>query len=62
MSSKIKIQAAIDTKFIEQRKVFLWGQVDDSTAKHVIDRLMYLDALEVKFKVESKKASHKHEH
>ncbi len=48
MSSKIKIQDAIDTKFIEQRKVFLWGQVDDSTAKHVIDRLMYLDALEVK--------------
>ena len=26
-------------------KVFLWGQVDDKSAKHVIDRLMYLDTL-----------------
>lgn len=45
MSDKIKVQDAIDNKLIEQRKVFLWGQVDDASAKHVIDRLMYLDAL-----------------
>ncbi|MFG6687243.1 ClpP family protease [Mariniflexile sp. HNIBRBA6329] len=45
MSDKIKVQDAIDSKLIEQRKVFLWGQVDDQSAKHVIDRLMYLDAL-----------------
>ena len=45
MSNKIKIQDAIDAKFIEQRKVFLWGQVDDKSAKHVIDRLLYLDSL-----------------
>lgn len=45
MSDKIKVQDAIDSKLIEQRKVFLWGQVDDKSAKHVIDRLMYLDAL-----------------
>ncbi|WP_445733888.1 ClpP family protease [Mariniflexile sp.] len=45
MSDKIKVQDAIDSKLIEQRKVFLWGQVDDRSAKHVIDRLMYLDAL-----------------
>ncbi|MFD0834366.1 ClpP family protease [Mariniflexile aquimaris] len=48
MSDKNKVQDAIDSKFIEQRKVFLWGQVDDKSAKHVIDRLMYLDALETK--------------
>lgn len=48
MSDKNKVQDAIDSKFIEQRKVFLWGQVDDKSAKHVIDRLMYLDALEAK--------------
>ena len=48
MSSKTKVQDAIDSKLIEQRKVFLWGQVDDKSAKHVIDRLMYLDALETK--------------
>ncbi|MEC3906668.1 ATP-dependent Clp protease proteolytic subunit [Tamlana sp. 2201CG12-4] len=46
--SKLKIQDAIDSKLIEARKVFLWGQVDDKSAKHVIDRLLYLDALETK--------------
>ncbi|TDU43118.1 ATP-dependent Clp protease protease subunit [Gelidibacter sediminis] len=48
MSDKKKIQDAIDSKLIEERKVFLWGQVDDKSAKHVIDRLMYLDALDTK--------------
>ena len=24
--------------------MFLWGQVDDKSAKHVVDRLMYLDS------------------
>jgi len=46
MSKTIKVQDAIDTKLLEQRKVFLWGMVDDKSAKHVIDRLMYLDSLE----------------
>lgn len=46
MSKETKVQDAIDSKLIEQRKVFLWGQVDDKSAKHVIDRLLYLDALE----------------
>ena len=48
MSKTIKVQDAIDSKLIEERKVFLWGQVDDKSAKHVIDRLLYLDALETK--------------
>ena len=42
-SKKGKIQEAIDQKLLEERKVFLWGMVDDDTAKHVIDRLLYLD-------------------
>jgi len=46
MDKPVKVQDAIDSKLIEQRKVFLWGQVDDDSAKHVVDRLMYLDALE----------------
>lgn len=41
-----KLQEAIDSKILEQRKVFLWGQVDDDSAKHVIDRLMYLELME----------------
>src|SRR5210317_2604526 len=48
MSKPVKVQDKIDSKLIEERKVFLWGQVDDKSAKHVIDRLLYLDALEVK--------------
>lgn len=48
MSKATKVQDAIDNKLLEERKVFLWGQVDDDSAKHVIDRLLYLDALEKK--------------
>lgn len=35
-----------DKKFIEQRKIFLWGAVDDKSAKDLTDRLMYLEALD----------------
>ncbi|GGD90476.1 ClpP family protease [Planktosalinus lacus] len=48
MSKPTKCQDTIDNKLLEERKVFLWGQVDDDSAKHVIDRLMYLDAIEKK--------------
>ncbi|HAW18979.1 MAG TPA: ATP-dependent Clp protease proteolytic subunit [Flavobacteriales bacterium] len=37
-------QGLINKKFLENRQVFLWGGVDDDSAKHVIDRLMYLEA------------------
>jgi ATP-dependent Clp protease protease subunit len=43
--AKGKIQEKIEEKLLDQRKVFLWGQVDDDSAKHVIDRLLYLDAV-----------------
>jgi ATP-dependent Clp protease protease subunit len=42
-AKKGKVQELIEEKFLEERKVFLWGQVDDESAKHVIDRLLYLD-------------------
>jgi ATP-dependent Clp protease, protease subunit len=35
-----------DKKFIEQRKIFLWGAVDDKSAKDITNRLMYLEAIE----------------
>jgi len=40
---KGKVQELIDARLLEERKVFLWGMVDDDSAKHVIDRLLYLD-------------------
>jgi ATP-dependent Clp protease protease subunit len=33
-----------DKKFLEQRKVFLWGVVDDDSAKDIVNRLLYLDS------------------
>ena len=48
MSKKIKSSRPYRCKLLEERKVFLWGMVDDDSAKHVIDRLLYLDALETK--------------
>ena len=35
-----------DKKFIEQRKVFLWGAVDDKSSKEITDRLLYLEAID----------------
>ena len=45
MEKKTKVQDAIDHSLLEQRKVFLWGMVEDGSAKHVIDRLLYLDSI-----------------
>jgi ATP-dependent Clp protease, protease subunit len=46
-----------DKKFIEQRKIFLWGAVDDKTAKDITNRLLYLEAMdpgkEIKFYINS---------
>ncbi len=36
--------AQFEKKFLEQRKVFLWGVVDDRSAKSVVSRLLYLEA------------------
>lgn len=40
-----KVQDQIDNQLLKDRKIFLWGMVDDDTAKHVVDRLLYLDSL-----------------
>ncbi|PVW14195.1 ClpP family protease [Marixanthomonas spongiae] len=40
-----KAQDKIDNQLLNERKVFLWGQVDDNSARHVVDRLLYLDSL-----------------
>ena len=41
---KMGVQALIGKKHLDNRSIFLWGGVDDDSAKHVIDRLMYLDS------------------
>ncbi|HEA29574.1 MAG TPA: ATP-dependent Clp protease proteolytic subunit [Leeuwenhoekiella sp.] len=55
-NKKTKPQDLIDATLLEGRKVFLWGQVDDKSAKHVVDRLLYLDAVgndEIQFYINS---------
>lgn len=45
MSKVFKLQDKIDETYIEQRKLFIWGMVDEKTARHCVDRLLYLDSL-----------------
>jgi ATP-dependent Clp protease protease subunit len=56
MEKKTKVQDAIDNQLIADRRIFLWGQVDDKSAKHVVDRLLYLDSInndEIQFFINS---------
>lgn len=43
---KMLSSVQFDKKFIEQRKVFLWGPVDDRSAKDITSRLLYLEAID----------------
>lgn len=43
MNNRYTLQDRIDHKLLDGRTVFLWGEVNDATARHVIERLMYLD-------------------
>ncbi len=38
-----KEQDIVDSTILNERKIFLWGQVDDNTAKHVVERMLYLN-------------------
>lgn len=42
----IKDFGKFDRKFLEERKVFLWGAVHDDSAERVVNRLMYLEAID----------------
>jgi ATP-dependent Clp protease protease subunit len=53
---KQKVQDRIDNQQLEDRTIFLWGMVNDKSARHVVDRLMYLDSInheEIKFYINS---------
>ena len=36
----------VQKKFLEQRKIFLWGAVTDETAKEITEKLLYLEAID----------------
>jgi ATP-dependent Clp protease protease subunit len=39
------IGALIQRKFLEQRKIFLWGAVTDESAKDITEKLLYLETV-----------------
>ncbi|MBI2517167.1 MAG: ATP-dependent Clp protease proteolytic subunit [Opitutae bacterium] len=39
------VGALIQKKFLEQRKIFLWGAVTDETAKDITEKLLYLETV-----------------
>ena len=38
------VAEAIQSKFIEDRKVFLWGEVSDKSARDITEKLLHLEA------------------
>ncbi|AOS44678.1 ATP-dependent Clp protease proteolytic subunit 1 [Lacunisphaera limnophila] len=42
--SAAPVGALIQKKFLEQRKIFLWGAVTDETAKDLTEKLLYLES------------------
>lgn len=45
MEKKNSVQNKIEQAHLDSRRVYLWGAVDDKSAKHVVDRLLYLDSV-----------------
>lgn len=39
-------RAAIEKNFLERRHVYLWGAVEDSSARYIVERLLYLDSID----------------
>jgi len=46
MENQVNLQDIIDSKILSERKIFLWGEIDDQSSKHVVDRLLYLEILD----------------
>jgi ATP-dependent Clp protease protease subunit len=44
-SKQPAMQKLVEKKFLEQRKIFLWGQVDDDSAREVVSKLLYLESV-----------------
>ena len=40
------ISLLVQKKFLDQRKIFLWGAVTDASAKEITEKLLYLEAVD----------------
>ncbi|MCG6142587.1 ClpP family protease [Leptospira mtsangambouensis] len=45
-TTQVYSNGQIENVYLEQRKVFLWGEVNDNSARYLIDRFLYLEALD----------------
>jgi ATP-dependent Clp protease protease subunit len=41
-----RLNKMIDMKLLESRKIFLWGPVDDDSAKEVASKILYLESMD----------------
>lgn len=41
--SKKALEELIQKKFIEERKIFLWGPIDDESARTLVEKALYLE-------------------
>ena len=46
------IQKVINNQLLEQRKIFMWGPVDDKIAKEIVGKLLYLETTKPGEKIE----------
>ena len=42
---KPSMQKIVELKFLEERKIFLWGPVEDSSARDIVSKLLYLESI-----------------
>lgn len=42
-SLNVSFDAFLQRRFLDERKIFLWGQVDEDSAKSVVEKLLYLE-------------------
>jgi ATP-dependent Clp protease, protease subunit len=40
-----RLQKVIEMKLLETRKIFLWGPVDDDSAKEIVSKILYLESI-----------------
>ena len=44
-AGKDSVRELVQRRFLEERKVFLWGEVSDKSARDVTERLLYLETI-----------------
>ena len=42
---KQSVKHQIESNFLKQRQIFLWGQVDDESAEDIVSKLLYLESV-----------------